>query len=147
MSVRRYLLSSTPAARRGLGLGPGARNALHRPPGRQQPPWTRPAPAPDPPARPQPPQATHPAAVDAIAAPRHLTPAAVLESALHLAQALLERPIEDPLLLEAAAGVTAGIPQYLAAARTPPPTPSTPPTRPVRAGGFRRRFLLRWRGW
>ncbi|WP_327071836.1 hypothetical protein [Kitasatospora sp. NBC_01302] len=47
-----------------------------------------------------------------------------MESALHLAQALLARRGEDPLLREAAAGLAAVIPPYLAAARTPAP-PST----------------------
>lgn len=66
--------------------------------------------------------------MDAIAALRLVkVPAAALESALHLAQALLERPDEDPLLLEAAAGLAAVLPQYLAAAR--PPTPAAPPAR------------------
>jgi len=67
--------------------------------------------------------------VDAIAALRLVkAPAAVLESALHLAQALLERSGEDPLLLEAAAGLAAVIPQFLPAARPQPPT-ITPPAR------------------
>ncbi|MFG2910871.1 hypothetical protein ACGF13_38225 [Kitasatospora sp. NPDC048286] len=124
-------MSNPSPARR--ALGPGAARALgpQRPHGRQQPPWAAPAAVPDPPARPDPPQpAQRPAeqAADAIAALRHVrVPAAVLESALHLAQALLDRPGEDPLLLEAAEGLAAVIPQYLSAARTP--TPAQPPAR------------------
>ncbi|MGW2542119.1 hypothetical protein ACWC5I_14930 [Kitasatospora sp. NPDC001574] len=68
-------------------------------------------------------------AVDAIAALRMVrAPAAVLEAALHLAQALLDRPGEDPLLLEAAEGLAAVIPRHLAAARQQL-APPTPPTR------------------
>ncbi|MFB7668351.1 hypothetical protein ACFC1R_31270 [Kitasatospora sp. NPDC056138] len=125
---------SNPSSTR-RALGPGAARALgpQRPPGHPQPPWAGPAAVPDPPARPDAPQpAPRPAeqAVDAIAALRHVrTPAAVLESALHLAQALLARPGEDPLLLEAAEGLAAVIPQYLPAARTPAPTPPAPPVR------------------
>ncbi|MFJ2864125.1 hypothetical protein [Kitasatospora sp. NPDC087314] len=124
-------MSTTPAARRGPGpgpgLGPGVSNALQHPAGRPEPAWTRPRPAPDPPASPQPPQPAQQAAVDAIAALRLVkTPAAVLESALHLAQALLERPGEDPLLLEAAEGLAAVIPQFLATARQPPTSPAPP---------------------
>ncbi|MFE5586280.1 hypothetical protein [Kitasatospora sp. NPDC056531] len=66
-------------------------------------------------------------AADAIAALHHVrAPAAVLESALHPAQALLEQPHADPLLLEAAEGLAAVIPQYLPV-RQPAPTP--PPAR------------------
>ncbi|MFB7678320.1 hypothetical protein ACFC26_43695 [Kitasatospora purpeofusca] len=121
-------MSNPSSARR--ALGPGAARVLG-PQSRQQPPWAGPAAVPDPPARPDVPQvAQRPAeqAVDAIAALRHVrAPAALLESALHLAQALLEQPGTDPLLLEAAEGLAAVIPQYLAAARTPPPPP--PPAR------------------
>ncbi|WP_043478203.1 hypothetical protein [Kitasatospora sp. MBT66] len=118
-------MSTPPAARR--ALGPGAARALgpQRPQGRQPPPWGRPVPVPDLPAHPDAPQPAE-RAVDAIAALRMVrAPAAVLEAALHLAQALLDRPGEDPLLLEAAEGLAAVIPQHLAAARQQP----APPTR------------------
>jgi len=120
-------VSNPSSARR--ALGPGAAHALgpQRPQGRQQPPWAGPAAVPDPPARPaaaQPAPGLAEQAVDAIAGLRHVrTPAAVLESALHLAQALLEQSAMDPLLLEAAEGLAAVIPQYLAAAR-PAPAPA-----------------------
>ncbi|MFI9788475.1 hypothetical protein ACIHEI_33925 [Kitasatospora sp. NPDC051984] len=131
-------MSSTPAARRGLGPGPGPKpTGAQRPSSRQPPAWARPAPVPDPPAPVQPdrPQPAERAAVDAIAALRMVkAPVAVLESALHLAQALLDRPGEDPLLLEAAAGLAAVIPGCLATARrpaapTPPAAPVAPPVR------------------
>ncbi|WP_371493494.1 hypothetical protein OG871_38935 [Kitasatospora sp. NBC_00374] len=96
-------------------------------------PGGRPTPAPDPPAHPTTPRPAEQAA-DAIAALRHIrTPAAVLESALHLAQALLDRPAEDPLLLEAAEGLAAVIPQYLAAAHTPAPGRPAEPRRRLQA--------------
>ncbi|MEU8927751.1 hypothetical protein AB0D10_43770 [Kitasatospora sp. NPDC048545] len=101
--------------------------AQQRPQGRQQPPWSHPAAVPAHRPTPDAPQpAPRPAeqAAAAIAALRHVrAPAAVLESALHLTQALLKQPCADPLLLEAAEGLAAVIPQYLAAARTPAPTP------------------------
>ncbi|MFF8775267.1 hypothetical protein [Kitasatospora sp. NPDC015120] len=86
-------------------LGPGAARALGpqpRPQGRQQPSWAPapPAAVPDHPARPDALQpAPRPAeqAADAIAALRHLrTPAVVLESALHLAQATTPRRSATP---------------------------------------------------
>ncbi|MFD4905166.1 hypothetical protein [Kitasatospora purpeofusca] len=115
--------------------GPARRPRLdpQRPQSHPQPPRAGPAAVPDPPTRTSAPKtAQRPAqqAVDAIAALRHVrTPAAVLESALHLAQALLARPGEDPLLLEAAEGLAAVIPQYLAAARSPAQTQPDPPVR------------------
>ncbi|MEU8927029.1 hypothetical protein AB0D10_39940 [Kitasatospora sp. NPDC048545] len=118
-------MSTPPPARRALGPGAGRALGPQRSPGRQPPPWSLPALLPD---LPDHPDAQQPAerAVDAIAALRMVrAPAAVLEAALHLAQALLDRPGEDPLLLEAAEGLAAVIPHHLAAARTPP----APPTR------------------
>ncbi|WP_371484894.1 hypothetical protein [Kitasatospora sp. NBC_00315] len=111
-------------------LGPDAARALA--PSASRTASSRPEPAPHPvpapPTRPDAAQALQrPAeqAADAIAALRHVrTPAAVLEAALHLAQALLDRPREDPHLLQAAEGLAAVIPQYLTPARTPAAPPS-----------------------
>ena len=48
-------------------------------------------------------------------------PAALLDTALHLAQALLDGRARDPHLLQAATALTAAIPQHLADANTPLP--------------------------
>ncbi|MET8703611.1 hypothetical protein ABZW10_32890 [Kitasatospora sp. NPDC004723] len=113
----------TPPQRRALGPGlpaPGAPHP-HRPPA-----WLpRPAAVPATPAD---------RALDALAPLRTVAvPAAAVESALHLARALLARRGEDPAVLAAAEGLTAALLPVLAAAglpvaaSAPPVAASAPP--------------------
>jgi len=105
-------VSSSP--RRALGAGIDHTAA-------RQPPWH------SPPWLDEPPTTTAAQALDAIAALRMVKiPAVAVESALHLARALLARQGEDPAIREAAEGLAAVLPRYVAAARPKPSVTVTP---------------------